>query len=159
MTVAEEMRLINTVNDFFTVNINKKSRKRELVDIKHAFRYVMRDMGYGYTDIARMNNCNHATVIHSNSKALDLMETESEFAKVVHIMRSLVSDFHISYRIKTRKLEQDREKSMISMFCILLNEVKDYVGEDGVEYWLAKTRLERKQFENIIYIEKILEEA
>ena len=159
MTVAEEMRLLNTVNEFFNVNLNQKLRKRELVDIKHAFRYVMRDMGYSLADVGRMMGCNHATVIHSYKQAKALMEVEQEFANMVSIMRSIISDFHVSYRIKTRKLEMNREKSMISVFCVLLNEVREYVGEDGLDYWLSRAQLEPKQFENIVFAESILEEA
>jgi len=159
MTRAEEMRLLNTVNEFFNVNIIQKLRKRELVDIKHAFRYVMRDMGYSLAEISRMMQCNHATVIHSYKQAKVLMEVEQDFANMVNIMKSIISDFHLSYRIKTRKLEMNREKSMISIFCVLLNEVREYVGEDGVDYWLSMAQLEPKQFKNIVYAESILGEA
>ena len=159
MTLAEELRLIDTVNRFFNIDLKEKSRRRELVDMKHAFRYIMRDMGYSFGDIGRMINCHHATVIHSGKKVIDLMEIEPSFKDMVYVMRSVIKDFHLSYRIKTRKLEQNREKSMISTFCVLLNEVKDHIGEDGVEYWLMRAKLEPQQYENIVYTELMLEEA
>lgn len=159
MTLAEEMRLIHTVDRYFNVSITNKSRRREFLDIKHAFRFVMREMGYGFTDIGRMIGCQHATVIHSYKMAVDLIETEPDFSKIVNVMKSVISDFHVSYRIKTRKMEMERKKSMVTTFCVLLNEVKDYVGEDGVKYWLHKAKLEQHQFDNIIFVESILEEA
>ncbi len=60
-----EERLINIVNANFNVDVRKKNRKRDAIDARSIVCKILYDHGYSKTNIAKVLNQNHATVIHS----------------------------------------------------------------------------------------------
>lgn len=159
MTRNEEIKLVSTVNTFFGVDIVKRSRKRELVDVKHAFRYVMRDLGYGLAKIGNMMNCDHATVLHSYNKAHDYMAYDKDFTDLVFVMKSVVREFHAANNIRTKRSEETRSESILSVFCMLLYKFEgDQINEDELEHWLCLAGLEQSQYRTIVE-NKLLQEA
>lgn len=60
-----ESLLISIVNSVFNVDINKKSRKQQVIDARCIFFKILFDFKYTKTDIAAILGMHHATVIHS----------------------------------------------------------------------------------------------
>ncbi len=60
-----ESLLISIVNSIFNVDINKKSRKQQVIDARCVFFKILFDFKYTKTDIAAALGMHHATVIHS----------------------------------------------------------------------------------------------
>lgn len=53
---------------------NKKTRKKEVLNYMHAFRYIaLDDYKFGVTEIAKYLGLNHSTVIHSRKLSYDLI--------------------------------------------------------------------------------------
>lgn len=60
-----ESLLISIVNSIFNVDINKKSRKQQVIDARCVFFKILFDFKYSKTDIASVLGMHHATIIHS----------------------------------------------------------------------------------------------
>lgn len=58
--------------------VNSRSRKREISDARHCVWYVMYHRGYSKTQIAKMFNVDHATVIHGIRNTLTFHQSEME---------------------------------------------------------------------------------
>ena len=54
--------------------IESKSRKKETVTARHVYWFYLKSKGFGYNEIARMFNRNHATVFHGINKIRDFIE-------------------------------------------------------------------------------------
>ena len=158
MTILEEKRLIHTVNDYFLVDIKSRSRKRELIDVKHAFRYGMRKLGYRVADIGRMMDCDHATVLHSVKAANNLIETEAAFGHLVGVMGGILSDFHVANKLRTKINENIAKKSIMATFCDLLHRSSEFIDYDEVLDWLDKANIEEYEYMNLTG-QEIQEEA
>jgi len=150
MTLSEEKRLIKTVNDYFSVDITDTWRKRELVDIKHAFRYNMRKLGYRVADIGRMLDCNHATVVHSVRTAKNFMETDQSFTTLVNIMGDVIRDFHAANKLLSRVNENIAKKSITMLFCDLLDRSSEFIDHEELVSWLDRARIQEFEFYNIV---------
>lgn len=62
--MKEVEKLKKIVNEIFSVDIESKSRKRDLVDARKIYAKILREQGYGYEKIAKTINKDHATIIH-----------------------------------------------------------------------------------------------
>ena len=58
------------------IDITKKCRRREYIEMKACTSYVMRKMGFQYTEIGKYMNLDHATIIH-HIKIYDAMRFSS----------------------------------------------------------------------------------
>lgn len=149
MTLSEEKRLIQTVNEYFLVDITSTSRKRELIDIKHAFRFGMRKLGYRVADIGRMIGCDHATVVNSVKVANNLIETEPAFKELITIMRAILEDFHVANKLRTRINENIAKKSIMATFCDLLYRSSEFLDHQEVLDWLDRANIQEYEYKNL----------
>jgi hypothetical protein len=150
MTLSEEKRLIKTVNEYFSVDITSNKRQRELVDIKHAFRFNMRKLGYRFADIGRMLNCNHATVVHSVTASKNLIETDRSFETLSNIMGDVIRDFHAANKLLSRVNENIAKKSITMLFCDLLDRSSEFIDHEELVSWLDRARIQEFEFYNIV---------
>ena len=60
-----EERLINIVNTHFNVDVKRKGRVRSIIDARSVACKILYDQGYTKTDIAKVLNQHHATIIHT----------------------------------------------------------------------------------------------
>jgi hypothetical protein len=69
------------INDIFFVDINKRTRKRELVDARRAYSKILRDVGFSYQHIGDSIGKDHATVIHYIKTIDPLLKYDPVFQK------------------------------------------------------------------------------
>ena len=62
--MKEIEKLKKIVNEIFSVDIESKSRNRDIVDARKIYAKILREQGYGYEKIAKTINKDHATIIH-----------------------------------------------------------------------------------------------
>lgn len=77
----EVNRLANICHAGFGSNVYTRCRKRKHVDGRIAFSLLMREQGVGCSDIGRLLNRNHATVLHYWARGEALLETDKIFLK------------------------------------------------------------------------------
>ena len=56
--------LIKNIELLTGININTKSRKREIVELKSLYSYLMRKRGYTLNQIGQEISLHHASVLH-----------------------------------------------------------------------------------------------
>lgn len=69
------------VNDIFFVDIDNKTRKRDLVDARKAYSKILRDAGFSYQHIGDSIGKDHATIIHYIKTIDGLLKYEPVFQK------------------------------------------------------------------------------
>lgn len=58
------------------------SRHREIVDLRHLAQFYLYNSGLTYTQVARITNRNHATIIHAVKKCNELLDVDKRFRQV-----------------------------------------------------------------------------
>lgn len=77
--------------------LDSKSRKRELVELRHIFSYIARKMGFSLLTIGQfLNNRDHSTIINNLRVFDNLIQTDPDFREKYNII--------LQY-IKTKKHE------------------------------------------------------
>lgn len=62
------------------LKLDAKSRKREIVELRHIFTFIARKLGYSFTFIgAFLNKRDHTTIINNLRMFNNLIETDPEF--------------------------------------------------------------------------------
>lgn len=77
LQIELHMFLCNFLNysyEDFVINENRRFRK--YIEIKHASRYILSKAGLKLTEISRLYNCDHTTVIHSIQFTESLINTD-----------------------------------------------------------------------------------
>jgi hypothetical protein len=69
------------INEIFFVDIDKRTRKRELVDARRAYSKILRDVGFSYQHIGDSIGKDHATVIHYIKTIDPLLKYDPVFQK------------------------------------------------------------------------------
>jgi hypothetical protein len=71
--------------DYFLTE--KKTRVQEYCNYMHAFAYISRKNGHTFHSIGRWVRKDHATIIHGNKKAQNLLETkDKDFERVYNLI-------------------------------------------------------------------------
>ena len=71
------------VNDEFCVDINNKTRSRDVVSAKKAFSLVLRDYKQPFSRIGRFLDKNHSTIVHYMDNIDHELKTDVEFRERV----------------------------------------------------------------------------
>jgi hypothetical protein len=77
----EVKRLAEIVRNGFDSDVYTRCRKRHHVDGRIAFALLLREQGLGCSEIGKILNRNHATVLHYWNRGEALMETDKIFLK------------------------------------------------------------------------------
>ena len=75
----EVQRLTEIVRNGFDSDVYTRCRKRHHVDGRIAFALLLREQGLGCSEIGKILNRNHATVLHYWNRGEALMETDKIF--------------------------------------------------------------------------------
>lgn len=75
------------VNEIFFVDIDKNTRKREIVDARRVYSKILRDFGFSYQHIGDSINKDHATIIHYIKSIDNLLTYDPSFEKKFIIIK------------------------------------------------------------------------
>lgn len=73
--------LKNIINLVFFVDIEDRTRKRQIVDARKAYSKILRDSGFSYEFIGKSINKDHATIIHYVKSVDSLLKYDAIFEK------------------------------------------------------------------------------
>jgi hypothetical protein len=73
--------LKNIINLVFFVDIEDRTRKRQIVDARRAYSKILRDSGFSYEFIGKSINKDHATIIHYVKSVDSLLKYDAIFEK------------------------------------------------------------------------------
>lgn len=76
--MKEVEKLKKIVNEIFSVDIESKSRKRDLVDARKVYAKILREAGYRYEKIAKSINKDHSTIIHYVENIENIMSYDKD---------------------------------------------------------------------------------
>ena len=144
MTDSQAQKLIRRVNEYFEVDLMKRSRARHLVDVRHTFMTSLRKRGYKTTDIGRYLGKDHATVIHASRKVKELCDYDKDMKKLVEYMDDLVDDFFATEKIYSKGSFIDKYESNRIVASRLIDEyVKDH---KEIINWLDRFGISYEEF-------------
>lgn len=79
------------------IHLASKSRLRSIVELRHVYCVVAREMGYGLKEIGKsLNNRDHTTVIHNIKSCKNLLETCEAFKKKYYRIVETIKHNHES---------------------------------------------------------------
>jgi len=108
----KQNNLKEIINIIYELDLMKPTRARRHVDARSIFSKIMFDEGHGYTDIGKILNKNHATIIHNVRSANWLVENVGDFKKkYLEILKVYNSDI----KILDMKNEIELKNSIISL--------------------------------------------
>ena len=70
-------------------DLTARCRREELVIPRHIYVKLLRDSGYGYSEIARLMNRDHGTAINSVRRAQEIIETDRRYRRQISELREL----------------------------------------------------------------------
>lgn len=89
--------LSDTVNEYFNLDIHNKCREVSYVMARSIYYAILRELGYGYSAIAKSVNKNHATIIHSLQTLDDLMSYDKNLKHDYEVVRDIFFDDTTNY--------------------------------------------------------------
>tara|TARA_R110000737_G_scaffold10994_1_gene26848 strand:+ start:311 stop:847 length:537 start_codon:yes stop_codon:yes gene_type:complete len=70
-------KLIEVINQTFNLDLMERTRKREYVDARMVFAFVILEQGASVTEVSRYLSMHHASVLHYRKKFPWLLKTET----------------------------------------------------------------------------------
>lgn len=102
--------LADTVNDYFNLDIHSKCREVSYVMARSIYYAILRELGYGYSAIAKSLDKNHATIIHSLKTLDDLMSYDKNLKHDFQVVRDIffddASNFHFINSTRSDLIKQ-----------------------------------------------------
>jgi hypothetical protein len=149
MTKGEELELIERVNVFFNVDVRSRSRKRRIVDVRHAMSSVLRELGYKLEYIGSITNRDHCSVMNSCKMSNQLCETDRDFKLLYDSMRSLVNDFHNAFNIRSVNTESRGRASFAKLYSLLLRRTSTFITHKELLTWLDAAKITEVEYKNL----------
>ena len=150
MNSLQQEEMFNEITEFFGYNINSRTRKREVIDIRHCWRVGMRDMGYTTTAIGNMTGHDHATVLNSEKVVTDLSKVNKDFRSLYSAMRSFLKDFHYRNDISLTMKIEDHTNTILSLYVDLLDYMSDNLEPEELEQWVVAAGLSMDHYQSIL---------
>lgn len=88
----------SSIHDFFKIDINQKTRKREVVEARFMFYELCRKNQMSLAQIGRFVGKDHATVLHGTKRFEILCDVDVEFKNNFQALKSIV-DFRSSRKV------------------------------------------------------------
>ncbi len=88
----------SSIYDFFKIDINQKTRKREIVEARFMFYELCRKNRMSLAQIGRFVGKDHATVLHGTKRFEILCDVDVEFKNNFQALKSIV-DFRSSRKV------------------------------------------------------------
>lgn len=109
--------LKNIINSVYELDLMEKCRRTEYTDARLTFMSIMYDEGYGYSDIGRMLNKNHATIIHCLKSSDWMLKNEKSFISKYHIVKEV-------YNSSDKLLEHKSNLQLKNLVILANNQIK-----------------------------------
>jgi hypothetical protein len=122
----ETHRLASTVNKICMVDMFKNSRQKKYIQARMIFSYILREKGYGSSEIGRLLDRTHASVINYFNSIWWFIKTDVTFKEKLELVKS---EFDRGQKIKTPKTKSD------------LKELVKYLEGENVFLSLANSTL------------------
>lgn len=87
-----------SIQDFFKIDVSKRTRKREVVEARYMFYELCRNKRMSLAQIGRFVNKDHATILHGIKRFGILCEVDIEFKNNFESLKTIV-DFRSSRKI------------------------------------------------------------
>jgi len=89
----EHQNLLKNITTITGIDITKKSRLREVVEIKSIYANILRNQKYIYKDIAETINMNHASIINL-MKVYDIIKNQPSTKRIENKIKLLNEGFN-----------------------------------------------------------------
>lgn len=109
--------LKNIINSVYELDLMEKCRRREYTDARLTFMRIMYDDGFGYTDIGRMLNKNHATIIHGLKSSDWMLKNEKSFISNYHMIKEV-------YNSNDKLLDYKSNLQLKNLVILANNQIK-----------------------------------
>lgn len=96
MTKDQQQLMLEKITEYFGYNISSRTRRREVSDIRHIWRYVMRKEGYTSVLIAEMTGHDHSSVLHSEKVVEKMIEESEDCVILVDTMKRFIQSFQFN---------------------------------------------------------------
>jgi hypothetical protein len=87
------LKLLKNITTITGVDITKKSRRREIVEIKAIYCNILRNENYIYKEIGNSINMNHASIIHL-IKLYDIIKNQQSTKRIENKIKLLNEGFN-----------------------------------------------------------------
>jgi hypothetical protein len=146
MNKIQVNKLIDKVNEYFSVDMRDKTRKRDVIDIRHTFMYSLRNRGYKTAEIGGFLDKDHATVIHASRKVRDLILVERDMSRLVAAMDEVIDSYILEEKIYSRGGNVDNYESVRVNLCRVLEKFCD--SEEERAHWLSKSHISIDEYKS-----------
>ena len=79
-------RLLSVVESVYRLDLKTRSRERKYIGARISYSYILRDLGFGWTDIGRTINRTHATIINNVKQFETYMKFDPNFKELHKII-------------------------------------------------------------------------
>lgn len=131
-----QTELADTVNEYFNLDIHRKCREVPYVMARSIYYAILRELGYGYSAIAKSLNKNHATIIHSLKTLDDLMSYDKNLRHHYQVVRDMffddASNFHFITSTRSDLIKQTINlKKQNNSLNLSIEMLKDSLNQRG----------------------------
>jgi predicted transcriptional regulator len=141
--------LKNIINIIFLVDIDERSRQRNVVDARRAYARILKDAGFSFQHIGDTLGKNHATVIHYVKSVDDLIRFDSIFEKKFMLAKKKFLEENEHLKITSKR---DIYETAIG----LENRIDDILSKTNQVYDLLKKYEEDNDKEHLQNCKDIL---
>tara|TARA_R110000823_G_C15747021_1_gene481485 strand:+ start:180 stop:656 length:477 start_codon:yes stop_codon:yes gene_type:complete len=150
MTDIYKDQMFQEIEEFFGYNINSRTRKREVLDIRHAWRFAMRELGYTYKAIGDMTGHDHATVMNSLKIVNKMTSYKNDFVDLLYAMKGFVNDFHKVNGLQTDKKREEYGQGLLHLYVDLLDYVSSKFTKKELTNWINAAGITEIHFKSIV---------
>lgn len=124
----------SSIHDFFKIDINQKTRKREVVEARFMYYELCRKKRMSLAQIGRFVGKDHATVLHGTKRFEILCEVDVDFKNNFQALKSIV-DFRSSRKV-VPKLSGKSLSHQLADALRLIEKLEDEI--DSLRIQIAK---------------------
>ena len=150
MNSLQQEEMFNEITEFFGCNINSRTRKREVLDIRHCWRVAMREMGYTTKSVGVMTGHDHSTILNSEKVVSSLSNVNKDFNALYNTMKSFLNDFHRRNDISLETKIEEQNRTILSLYVDLLDYMSDHMSEEEKEQWVSAAGLSTDHYHSIL---------
>lgn len=150
MNTLIKEQMFKEIEDFFGADINTRTRKREVADLRHCWRVSMREMGYTTQAIGDMTGHDHSTVLNSEKAVSRLRQDNEGFNDLFNAMKSFLADFHVRHDIDKDQDYKELWNNLLTIYVDLLDYVSEGMEEKEKQEWIAAAGINNVHYHSIL---------
>lgn len=101
----DHTKLLKDITTITGIDITKKSRLRQVVEIKSIFCNILRKQQYTYKKIGDIINMNHASIIHL-IKLYEIIKSNEDIKRIENKLKLLTEGFNFEYLDYQNKIDE-----------------------------------------------------